>query len=230
MQCSGPRPRRSVTPGRKPSNRPAADWHRRSTTSTPSGFFRSTAIERRLRARMSLGRLDAPVRRSTRMTSAPMSDNIMPQNGPGPMPASSMIRRPFNGPTLLSLIRPYGLGSLPLLRLKGTVCKEVARSSRLRKYQDIHVTQESASYPRQFKRVSALRCVRSARVVRCRAAAAGSTAHRDRVGTGELDLRVLAIERARAEQFVVRPFGDDDTGFEHDDAIRFDHRRQIDAR
>jgi hypothetical protein len=40
--------------------------------------------------------------RSTRRTSAPMSASIIAQNGPGPMPAISMIRMPSSGPTWIS--------------------------------------------------------------------------------------------------------------------------------
>ena len=36
--------------------------------------------------------------RSTRTTSAPMSDSIIAANGPGPIPASSMTLMPGNGP------------------------------------------------------------------------------------------------------------------------------------
>ena len=44
---SGPTPSRSATPGRKPSNRASARSTSFSTTSTPSGFLRSTPTERR---------------------------------------------------------------------------------------------------------------------------------------------------------------------------------------
>ena len=39
-----------------------------------------------------------PPMRSIRITSAPMSASSMAQNGPGPMPAISMIVTPFSGP------------------------------------------------------------------------------------------------------------------------------------
>ena len=48
-QTSGPTPRRSITPGRKPSMRASADSTSSSSASTPSGFLRSMAIERRPR-------------------------------------------------------------------------------------------------------------------------------------------------------------------------------------
>ena len=41
-----------------------------------------------------------PPARSTRMTSAPMSASIMPAKGPGPIPASSMMRMPASGPAM----------------------------------------------------------------------------------------------------------------------------------
>ena len=104
MQSSGPRPRRSVTPGRKPSNSASAVSTSFRTSSTPSGCFRSMAMERRFLASTSRPRPAAPIR-STRITSAPMSDSIMPQNGPGPIPASSMTRNPCNGPTVGLLAR-----------------------------------------------------------------------------------------------------------------------------
>ena len=102
-QISGPSPRRSITPGRKPSINTSALSTMARTTSTPWGFFRSTATLRRPRARMSLGGFSgSPPRtrsaRSIRTTSAPMSDNIMPAKGPGPMPAISRILTPSSGP------------------------------------------------------------------------------------------------------------------------------------
>src|SRR5665647_3243038 len=48
-QSSGPRPRRSMTPGRKPSIKTSAESISLRTSSTPSADFRSTAIERRPR-------------------------------------------------------------------------------------------------------------------------------------------------------------------------------------
>ena len=63
----------------------------------PSGCLRSTAMLRRPRCSTSkCGASGAGPRtacaRSTRMTSAPMSASIMAANGPGPMPAISMMR------------------------------------------------------------------------------------------------------------------------------------------
>ena len=39
---------------------------------------------------------------STLITSAPRSAKIIPQNGPGPIPAISTIFNPFRGPILIS--------------------------------------------------------------------------------------------------------------------------------
>jgi len=66
-----------------------------------------TATERRPRALTShigAGSVGstAPAR-STRSTSAPMSDSIMAANGPGPIPASSTTRYPASGP---ATVRP----------------------------------------------------------------------------------------------------------------------------
>ena len=53
---SGPMPRRSATPGRNGSNSASALSTSFSSVSTPSGFFRSTPIERRPRFSTSSGR------------------------------------------------------------------------------------------------------------------------------------------------------------------------------
>ena len=42
-----------------------------------------------------------PGARSTRITSAPMSASSIAANGPGPMPASSMMRTPLSGPDIV---------------------------------------------------------------------------------------------------------------------------------
>ena len=94
---------RSMTPGRKPSSRASARSTSVSRAATPSGCFRSRARLRRPRCRTSHpGASGAGPRtacaRSTRMTSAPMSDSIIAANGPGPIPASSMTRMPVSGP------------------------------------------------------------------------------------------------------------------------------------
>ena len=66
---------------------------------TASGRLRSSTIVRRDRSK---GSRDGSVRppldgRSTRITSAPWSASIIPQNGPGPIPASSRMRNPARG-------------------------------------------------------------------------------------------------------------------------------------
>ena len=61
-------------------------------------------MDLRLRANTSVGAGPSnDALRSTRMISAPMSDSIMPANGPGPIPAISIIFTPVNGPMELSL-------------------------------------------------------------------------------------------------------------------------------
>src|SRR3546814_16341459 len=42
-----------------------------------------------------------PPGRAMRITSAPWSASIMPQKGPGPMPANSMILMPLSGPAMM---------------------------------------------------------------------------------------------------------------------------------
>ena len=106
-QSSGPRPRRSATPGRKPSNTTSASSTRRSTRSRPSSDLRSTPMLRRPRAFTTAGgEAGSPPRtepaRSMRMISAPMSASIIPQNGPGPIPANSMTRTPSSAPMTAS--------------------------------------------------------------------------------------------------------------------------------
>src|SRR2546423_634894 len=90
-----------MTPGRKPSMRASACSTRRSTACTPSGCFRSTAIERRPRLRTSLsGFRTRALGLSRRRTSAPMSASIIAVNGPGPMPAISITFKPCSGPAM----------------------------------------------------------------------------------------------------------------------------------
>ena len=80
----------------------------RSTAATASGFFKSSASERRPRLRkppfFSTSNALASLRplRSMRITSAPMSASSMAANGAGPMPAISMILNPANGPMTCS--------------------------------------------------------------------------------------------------------------------------------
>ena len=98
-------PRRSITPGRKPSMRASAFSTNCNNASTPSGLLRSSAILRRPRnMRSPAGVSGAGPRtacaRSTRMTSAPMSASNMAANGPGPMPAISITLYPLNGPAM----------------------------------------------------------------------------------------------------------------------------------
>src|SRR5260370_816602 len=91
-----------MTPGRNPSIIPSTWGHIRTTTPAACGFLRSSATERRPRADtfcLALPSADGlPPIRSMRMISAPISANNIAQNGPGPMPANSMILNPFSGP------------------------------------------------------------------------------------------------------------------------------------
>ena len=119
---SGPSPSRSITPGRKPSISASALATRRLTTSLPAWVLTSTAIERRPRcstsnfgSRPGMPRSVAS-RRSTRITSAPMSANSMAANGAGPMPAISMMRKPARGPIMVTFpFLPYA----PIKQLPG---------------------------------------------------------------------------------------------------------------
>jgi hypothetical protein len=104
-QTSGPMPRRSITPGRKPSIRTSARSLSRKTISRPCGLLRLTPIERlpRLvtsnRGLLGVPRPLASVR-STRTTSAPKSASSIAHMGPGPIPASSTTRMFLRGPIM----------------------------------------------------------------------------------------------------------------------------------
>ena len=107
-RTSGPRPRRSSTPGRYGSTRTSAPSASRSATSRSAPSLRSRAIERRPRlssVRRAASR-SAPLSagRSTRTTSAPRSASNITPCCDGPRPASSTTRMPWNGPP--SLIHP----------------------------------------------------------------------------------------------------------------------------
>src|SRR5579875_486044 len=115
-QTSGPSPSRSITPGRNPSKITSDCSTILSTSSTASGCLRSSAMLFRPRPRMSTPRrCCSPERatlstRSMRTTSAPMSASIMPQNGPGPMPATSITLIPLSGPIVNLPSAPDELG------------------------------------------------------------------------------------------------------------------------
>src|SRR5690606_8605543 len=79
---------------------PSALLHSSRAIRTASGFFISSAIDVRLRLSGSRGSMKPPGR-SMRITSAPWSASIMPQKGPGPMPANSMILMPLSGPAMM---------------------------------------------------------------------------------------------------------------------------------
>src|SRR6516162_2362395 len=116
-EASGPTPRRSATPGRKPSSNTSARSASRSAASLPSALLRSMATERRLRSNGSCGAGSAVLAawRSIRTTSAPRSASIMPQNGPGPRPPSSSTLMPLSGPTAVT----PGSFQLALIKAEG---------------------------------------------------------------------------------------------------------------
>src|ERR1700677_2743367 len=102
-------PSRSATPGRNASISTSADLIIARSTSRPLGCLRSMAIDRRLRKSGDTpGVAASPPSRSTRMTSAPMSANIMHRKGAPPSPATSMILTPDKGP-LTSFTRQFTL-------------------------------------------------------------------------------------------------------------------------
>src|ERR1700730_234076 len=98
-QTSGPRPRRSITPGRNPSISTSAPASMQRTAARPSALRRSSATERLLRRFTSAGSAFAE-RRSTVTTSAPRSASNWPTSGPGPMPLNSTTRSDINGPLI----------------------------------------------------------------------------------------------------------------------------------
>jgi hypothetical protein len=93
-----------MTPGRIPSSNTSAASTSLSSASTAAGFFRSSPTERLPRVSSSCcGEVERGPGLSMRNTSAPRSASIMAQNGPGPMLASSITRRPVSGPDLLTV-------------------------------------------------------------------------------------------------------------------------------
>src|SRR6478609_7145014 len=99
-QSSGPRPRRSVTPGRIPSMTTSACRTSSSTVATASGSLRLSATlgRPRLSSIVAPPASPCPPGRSTRITSAPRSARIMHACGPGPIPAISTTFTPRSGP------------------------------------------------------------------------------------------------------------------------------------
>ena len=128
MHTSGPTPRRSATPGRNPSVSPSALSIKRRARSTPSGFFKSTATDRRPRfikstCACSCGGYVARSCRSIRMMSAPASASIIPAKGAGPIPANSTIRTPVSGPVIDDLSEQADDSSRPAI---GRECRQWA--------------------------------------------------------------------------------------------------------
>src|ERR1700731_715718 len=98
-QTSGPRPSRSITPGRNPSISTSAPASMQRTAATPSALRRFSAPGRWWRRFTSAGSAFAE-RRSTVTTSAPRSASNWPTSGPGPMPLNSTTRSDVNGPLM----------------------------------------------------------------------------------------------------------------------------------
>ena len=102
---SGPKPNLSITPGLNPSKIASEFSTSFNTTSTPSGDFKSTAIDfLPLLAGSSLVPPPKADALSTLMISAPKSAKTIPQKGPGPIPAISTIFNPFKGPMIFSYL------------------------------------------------------------------------------------------------------------------------------
>ena len=108
MIASGPRPRRSTTPGRKFWTNTSAPDDNRRTTAAPASVDRSTAIDRLPRFRLAkyalmpprpvpTVRMRSPATGSTLITSAPWSARTMVANGPDMLLVRSMTRVPASG-------------------------------------------------------------------------------------------------------------------------------------
>src|SRR4051812_39829083 len=87
------------------------------TISRPSSDFRSSAIDRRPRSSTAPAARDgsavaASTYLSTRTTSQPMSESTIPQNGIGPMLASSTTLTPASGPLISALGRSEAVGDV----------------------------------------------------------------------------------------------------------------------
>src|SRR5947207_6275694 len=157
MTSSGPRPNRSVTPGRNDSRNTSAASARRNTVSTPAGFLRSTAMDRRPRSHAMCRR--GPERsagtslvRSTRTMLAPISASLSEPNGSAPRPASSMMRMPSSGPAFAMSVqrreqhRVFGLsGAVDVDQDRGEALDAagVRKSSRVDRYQSVDAIDQS---------------------------------------------------------------------------------------
>src|ERR1700754_4740786 len=109
---SGPRPQRSIVPGRKFSTMMSASWARRRPTAWPSSVRRLSVTERLLRARIDhqsewslwrrrpQSRIASPFGgASIFTTSAPKSPSRVPTYGPASSWPNSITRRPWSGPS-----------------------------------------------------------------------------------------------------------------------------------
>ena len=106
-QRSGPKPKRSMVPGRKPSISASAFSISSNTRETATGSFRSRLITCLLRnSVLYFNGLGIPSTsgcfRSILNTVAPRSARIMAHIGPGPMPENSMIFKPDSGPDMFA--------------------------------------------------------------------------------------------------------------------------------
>src|SRR3954447_7679222 len=125
-RSSGPRPRRSMAPGRLPSSSTSTWQAMRATTSGASAWRRSTATVCLPRRRKAAGSGPRRSGRRTSVTSAPKSARIIEQKGPGPRALRSSTRMPASGP---SLIGSGDRGAAVLLAEKhlGHLARDVAR-------------------------------------------------------------------------------------------------------
>src|ERR1700754_3473197 len=109
---SGPRPQRSIVPGRKFSTMMSASWARRRPTAWPSSVRRLSVTERLLRARIDhhsewslwrsrpQSRIASPFGgASIFTTSAPKSPSRVPTYGADSSWPNSMTRGPWRGPS-----------------------------------------------------------------------------------------------------------------------------------
>ena len=115
---AGARPRRSSTPGRKPSSSTSAASISERACASPSADFMSIATGRLPTFETSnFGSDDTPRPGSAggeiRVTSAPRPRSSCPANGTGPIAWSSMIFRPASGRAAVSVMAGRRAGGGP---------------------------------------------------------------------------------------------------------------------
>src|SRR6516165_1009519 len=166
-------PRRSATPGRKPSTRTSALSTSSITMATAFACLRSSPIDRRPRAKTSNLRSSGRPRskgsiRSTRKMLAPRSASIMQQNGPGPMPASSSTFIPDSGPLMAAtattsmwlctrrLQQGFVDGGMDLVRLaSGSACRfDAEPAGKILHVLPRHAARARAARRRPFQRLA----------------------------------------------------------------------------